>query len=144
MTSPVARIELQSWWQLPQQFRFLLAGGYNTGFGYVVFSGLYLLFGEQVHYLVIAVLAHGIAVINAFIVHRRLVFRSLEPWFASFLRFNMSQLAALAFGITCLYVLVSYGRMRPLLAQALVTAVSVLVTYLLHSRFSFRGQPRGL
>ena len=135
---------MQSWWQLPQQFRFLLAGGYNTVFGYLMFSGLYLLCGEQVHYLIIAVLAHGIAVINAFIVHRRLVFRSLEPWFTSFVRFNVSQLAALAFGITCLYALVSYGRIRPLVAQAIVTTVSVLLTYLLHSRFSFRGQPRGL
>jgi putative flippase GtrA len=140
----VARIELQSWWQLSQQFRFLLAGGYNTVFGYLVFSGLYLLFGQQIHYLIIAVLAHGIAVVNAYIVHRRLVFRSSEPWLGSFLRFNASQLAALGVGIAFLYALVTYARFRPLAAQAIVTTVSVLLTYLLHSRFSFRGQPREL
>jgi len=135
---------LQSWWRLPQQFRFLLAGGYNTVFGYLVFGGLYLLFSQQVHYLIIAVLAHGCAVISAFIVHRRLVFRSSEPWPRSFVRFNASQLATLGFGIICLYVLVTYGRFRPLAAQAIVTTVSVLLTYLLHSRFSFRGHPREL
>ena len=135
---------MQSWWRLPQKYRFLLAGGYNTVFGYLVFSGLYLLVGQQVHYLIVAVLAHGIAVISAFIVHRVLVFRSSEPWLGSFLRFNASQLATLGFGIIGLYALITYGRLRPLVAQAIVTTASVLLTYLLHSRFSFRGQPRGL
>ena len=134
---------MQSWWQLPQQFRFLLAGGYNTVFGYLVFSGLYLLIGRWIHYLIIAVLAHGIAVINAFLVHRHLVFRSSEPWLKSFLRFNVSQLTALGFGISCLYALVTFGRFQPLVAQAIVASVSVVLTYLLHSRFSFRGAPRG-
>jgi putative flippase GtrA len=138
----VAKIELQTWWQLPQQFRFLLAGGYNTVFGYLVFSGLYLLTGQWIHYLIVAVLAHGIAVINAFIVHRHLVFRSSDPWLKSFLRFNVSQLAALGFGITSLYALVTFGRFKPLVAQAIVASASVLVTYLLHSRFSFRSAPR--
>ena len=50
--------------------------GYNTGFGYVVFSALYLLFGNRVHYLLIGLAAHLVAVVNAFWIHRRFVFRS--------------------------------------------------------------------
>ena len=135
------RIDWQRWWRLPQQLRFLLAGGYNTLFGYLMFSGMYLLFGRWIHYLVIGVLAHFIAVINAFIVHRRLVFRSTEPWGQSFVRFNLSQLVGLGFGITCLYALVRFAHLQPLLAQAVVVSASVLLTYVLHRYFSFRKYP---
>ncbi len=135
------RIDWQRWWRLPLKLRFLLAGGYNTVFGYLVFSGMYLLFGRWIHYLVIGVLAHFIAVISAFVVHRHLVFRAADAWRRSFIRFNLSQLVALGFGMSCLYSLVTWGHLSPLVAQAIVVAASVLLTYALHRHFSFRHEP---
>jgi putative flippase GtrA len=128
----------RSWWRLPQKLRFLLAGAFNTGVGYVLFSGMFLLFGRWIHYLLIGLAAHFIAVVNAFIVHRLLVFRSTEKWQRSFVRFNLSQLVSLGFGMTALYSLVEFVKWNPLLAQAAVTVVSVVLNYLLHRFFSFR------
>ena len=143
MRPPILKIKWQAWWRLPRQLRFLLAGGYNTIFGYFVFSGLFLLLGQRIHYLVIGCLAHVIAVVNAFVVHRRLVFRSVDRWQPSFFRFCFSQLVAFVFGITSLFGLVEFGHFSPLLAQALVTVSSVLLTYTLHRYFSFRDQNEG-
>lgn len=132
------RIEGRDWWRLPQQVRFLMAGGFNTAVGYAVFATLFSLLGRGIHYLLIALAAHAIAVISAFLVYRILVFRSSEKWQSSFVRFNVSLLAGLAFGMLFLYGLVEYAHWRPLAAQAVVTAASVVLNYLLHRYFSFR------
>jgi putative flippase GtrA len=126
------------WWRLPQQVRFVVAGGFNTAVGYLLFSGLFLLLRQWVHYLLIGLAAHMIAVVIAFIVHRKLVFRSTDPWWPAFVRFNVSQLVSLTFGMAALFSLVEFVRWSPLLAQFVVTLVSVVLNYLLHRHFSFR------
>jgi putative flippase GtrA len=133
----ILKIDWGAWWRLPRKLRFLLAGGYNTVFGYLVFGALFFALGKTISYLLIALLAHLISLVNAFVVHRRLVFRSTGQWRASFIRFNLSQLSSLAFGMTCLYALVEFGRIKPLAAQALAMMITVPLTYLLHRRFSF-------
>lgn len=133
----------RAWWRLRQQWRFLLVGAFNTLFGYLLFSGLFLLFGKWLHYLIIGVIAHAIAVCNAFIAYRTLVFPSNDRWHASFVRFNLSQLVGLGFGMSGLYALVEFGHMNPLLAQALITTLLVILSYTLHRFFSFQNaQPR--
>ena len=135
--------EWPAWWRLPQKLRFLVAGGYNTVFGYLLFGAMFLWLGRWVHYLVIAVIAHLIAVINAFIVQRFLVFRATDRWQSSFIRFNLSQVMVLLFGMSALYGLVEYGGFSPLLAQAFVTVFSVSLSYFLHRHFSFRDHSSG-
>jgi putative flippase GtrA len=129
---------MQRWWTLRHEVRFLIAGGYNTVFGYLVFTVLIELFGRQMNYLAIGCLAHGISVINAFLVHRRYVFGAAGRWPSSFLRFNISQLASFTFGIAALYLLVSGAGLSPVVAQAMVIGASVMISYLLHRYFSFR------
>jgi putative flippase GtrA len=130
--------EWHVWWRLPQKLRFLAAGAFNTAVGYALFSTLFLLFGQRIHYLLIGLAAHAIAVVIAFIVYRSLVFRATESWELPFIRFNLSHLTGLAFGMTALYALVEYAGWHPLYAQAVVTLLSVVLNYLLHRYFSFR------
>jgi putative flippase GtrA len=135
--------ESNAWWRLPQQVRFLAAGGFNTAVGYALFSVMFLLFGRWVHYLLIGLAAHMIAVVNAFVVHRKLVFRSTDDWWPAFVRFNVSQVVSLTFGMAALYSLVEFARWNPLLAQLAATVVSVVLNYLLHRYFSFRKRISG-
>ncbi len=130
--------ERASWGQLPQQVRFVVAGGFNTVVGYLLFTGLFLLFGRRVHYLLIGLAAYMIAVVIAFSVHRNLVFRSTDEWWPAFARFNLSQVVSLVFGMAALFALVEFLRWSPLLAQFVVTLASVVLNYLLHRHFSFR------
>lgn len=138
ISRPKLKIDSKVWWRLPQELRFLLAGAYNTVFGYLTFTLLYFLLHTRIHYLVVALLCQPVSLTSAFIVHRNLVFKSQEQWQRSFIRFNLSQLAAFLFGVVGLYSLVRFGHLAPLVAQALVVTASVLVTYLLHRHFSFR------
>lgn len=121
-----------------QRVRFLVVGAYNTLFGYAVFALLYTWLHQSVHYLVIAVIAHVVAVVNAFLAHRWLVFRARGNLLADFVRFNITTLGATAIGLAGLAVLVDLGGLHPLLAQGIVMAVTVVLTYIGHQRFTFK------
>ncbi len=129
---------MHRWWTLRHEVRFLIAGAYNTVFGYVVFSVLFELFGRQINYVAIACLSQAISVVSAFMVHRHFVFTYSGQWLTSFFRFNISQMGTFAFGLAALYGLVSRTRLSPLLAQAIVICASAIISYILHRYFSFR------
>jgi len=124
-----------------ERFRFLAVGAYNTLFGYVAFALLYTWLENELHYLVVAVIAHFIAVINAFFAHRMLVFRAHGALLREFLRFNVTTLGNLAAGLVLMALLVSLVGWHPLLAQALVIAMSVVASYFVHKLYTFAHRP---
>lgn len=124
-------------WQGSRKLRFLVVGGWNTLFGYLSFYALYLLTADRLHYLIVAVLAHFVAVTQSYVMQRRLVFRSAAPVPGEFLRFNASHIGTLLFGLLAMYVLVEAASLSPLVAQAIVILTSVILSYMLHSRVSF-------
>ena len=124
-------------WRSDERLRFLAIGGWNTLFAYLAFFALYELLHDRLHYLVIGLLAHGLAVVNAFAGHRLLVFRSRGPLLGEFVRFNLAQLFVLGCGLLGLWLVVSVLQVSPLLGQAIVMACSVVLSYLAHRRFSF-------
>lgn len=124
-----------------ERFRFLAVGAYNTLFGYAAFALLYTWLHETMHYLMIAVIGHVIAVINAFFAHRILVFRARGNLLADFVRFNITTLGSTAIGLAGLAVLVDLGGIHPLLAQGIVLAVTVVITYVAHKLYTFARRP---
>lgn len=128
-------------WQDSRKLRFLIVGGWNTLFGYLSFYVLYLLTADRLHYLVIAVFAHFVAVVQSYAMQRRMVFRSAAPIVGEFLRFNASLFGTLLFGLLAMYLLVEAVALSPLVAQAIVILTSVILSYVLHSRISFAPRP---
>lgn len=128
---------IQKVW-LNEKVRYILIGAFNTFFGYSVFAGLWLLWGQSLHYIVLLSISHVIAVTNAFFGYRVWVFRKKGGMFSDFIRFNLVYLGTFIFNILALPALVEGMNFHPLLAQALVIVVTVLASYVLHRRFSFR------
>ncbi len=124
-------------WHGNQKLRFLVVGGWNTAVGYVVFVALYLLLHARLPYLVIGAAAHAIAIANAFVAQRWLVFRSRGAWRVEFVRFFAAQLFVLGSGLAALWLLVSQAGLSPLPAQAIVAVGTVVVSYYAHRHFSF-------
>lgn len=129
---------LKNSWRSSERFRFLVVGVYNTVFGYATFVCLYAIFSSKVHYLVLVAAAHFIAVANAFISHRRHTFEARGAMLCQFLRFNVSYLGVLALGLVSMPLAVNRAGLHPLVASALITAASVVSSYLLHKHYSFR------
>ncbi len=85
-----------------QGLRFLLVGAFNTAFGFVVFALLLHFADNQVHYLVVLVVATIIAVLAAFTVYRRFVFRVRGRVLKDLGRFSLVYIAALAVNLVVL------------------------------------------
>ncbi len=119
--------------------RYLLAGGYNTVFGFAVFTGLYYLLIEHLHYLIIATLAQVIGITNSWLVYRVFVFRSKGNMVREYLKIYIVYGTSFFLGIALLALLVELAGMHPVAAQFLVILVTVVVSYLGNSRFTFRS-----
>jgi putative flippase GtrA len=113
-------------------------GVYNTAFGYFVFAATYLLLRRRLHYLAILVVAHVLAVSNAFLGHKYLTFKVRGHLLKDYLRFNVAYLGALAIGLIGLPFLVEICHLHPLASQAILSTITVLSSYLLHKHLSFR------
>jgi len=118
--------------------RYLLVGAWNTAFGMAVYAGLYCIFGGRVNYLVLAIPANVLAITNAYICYKLLVFRTrgniLREYFRCYVVYGGMMLA----GGAGLYVLVDWFGTPPIAANCACTVVLTIVSYLSHRNFSFK------
>ena len=123
-----------------ERVRFVLVGGVNT----VLQFGLFALFdlGDRsiVRYLVSLYASYLVAIIVAFFLHRRFTFRAADSGnpIVDFFRFTSVYVVSLLINTALLPLLVETAHLSPLLAQAIVTVFTTLVSYFGHKYFSFR------
>ncbi len=123
-----------------EKIRYLLVGGYNTVFGYVLFVLLLMLLKGRVHYLIVLVVSHVISVTNAYLAYKFLVFKTKGRWLHEFGKFNTVYLVVLAINLMALPAMVEFLSIRPAIAQAWFVVITVIVSYLGHKHFSFKTQ----
>jgi putative flippase GtrA len=119
-------------------------GAINTAFGYGVFAALDLTLGDTVPYLALLLVAHVVSVLEAFVLHKLLVFRVPGHWFRDLARFWSVYLVALGVNLVTLPLLVELVGLPVLLAQAIVLATMTGATFLAHRHFTFRRPANAL
>jgi putative flippase GtrA len=122
-----------------EQLLYLVVGGWNTVFGYGVWALLQYLLGEHLHYLVIVLLSWPIAVLNAYLGYRYVVFRSRGPIFRELPRFSLVYVLTLLANLALLPVALNVLPFNIYVVQALLTALVVVCSYLSHRYYSFGG-----
>lgn len=128
-----------------QRIAFLVVGAFNTGVGYLLFVLFDFLAGRPVTpsigasaaSVVTLLCAHVVATLIAFVLHRNLVFRVRGHVIRDFVRFQAVYVVTFSINIVVLPLLVLAG-MPTLLAQLLITVVTVIVSWFGHKYFSFR------
>ena len=125
-----------------EQLLYLAVGGWNTVFGYGIWALLQFLLGERLHYLVIVVIAWPIAVLNAYLGYRFLVFRSRGSILRELPRFSLVYFATLVVNLMLLPIALTVLPFNIYVIQALFTIVVVIASYLGHKHFSFGGPRR--
>ena len=128
-----------------QRIAFLVVGAFNTGVGYLLFVLFDFLVGRQVTpalgasaaSVVTLLCAHVVAPMIAFVLHRNLVFRVRGHALRDFVRFQAVYVVTFSINIVLLPVLVLLG-IPTLLAQLLITVVTVVISWFGHKYFSFR------
>jgi putative flippase GtrA len=125
-----------------EQLLYLVVGGWNTVFGYGVWALLQFLLGAHLHYLVVVLLAWPIAVLNAYIGYRYVVFRSRGSILKELPRFSLVYLVTLAVTLVLLPIALNVLPFNIYVVQALLTAVVVVCSYLSHRYYSFGASRR--
>jgi putative flippase GtrA len=128
--------------------RFLLVGIWNTIFGYLVYIGLYALFtrifaAQFMAYMTAMMLANIVSIINAYIFHKFITFKSaVKQWglVTEFFRFSTTYLLTFCFSLIVLPVFIEFLAFTPAISGALVILICSVISYLGHSRFSFRKE----
>jgi putative flippase GtrA len=117
--------------------RYLLVGGFNTVVGYLI--GVSLLYGlsPAVHVLVIGAVANVLAITVAFTTYKLFVFRTRGRWINEYLRSYLVYGGMAVVGTLLLWILVDGLRLPMWLAQGLAVVLTVVVSYLGHSRYTF-------
>jgi putative flippase GtrA len=125
-----------------EQILYLVVGGWNTLFGYGIWALLQALLGDRLHYLVIVAIAWPIAVLNAYIGYRYVVFRSRGPILRELPRFSLVYAGTLVVNLLLLPVALTILPWNIYVIQALFTGVVVVASYLAHRFYSFGGGVR--
>jgi len=120
-----------------------MVGGVNSLFGFGVFALGQLMLGHLVHYLVILVVATMIAVLEAYVLQRWLVFRARGRWWRDLLRFSSVYAISLAINVPALTFLVEIVKVPVVPAQGVVMVAVALGTYFVHRNFTFRHSRGG-
>jgi putative flippase GtrA len=140
------RTNREEFWRI---FHYLLVGGWNTVFGVGLYTVLFELFsrklgwrieidGQDYLYLILAVPVNVLAITNAYICYKVFVFKTrgniLREYFRCYIVYGTSMLL----GMAGLWLLVGLCGLYPVIANILLTFVTVAVSYLGHKYFSFR------
>lgn len=126
--------------------KFVLVGIWNTIFGYGIFCLFDTLFAwllstRSAAYMCAMVLAQILAVINAYICHKYITFKSAakgKAIIAEFFRFSTTYVVTFCLSLVLLPALVEIGHIHPKTAAAIIILICTVISYLGHSRFSFR------
>lgn len=123
-----------------QKIRYLIIGGWNTVFGYGVFAGLYFWLSGSVHYLLILSISYVLSITNAYIGYKIFVFRTKGNILKEYLRFYVVYGVSFLFNLATLPIFVEMLKFNMYAAQAVVTIITILGSYVLHKKFSFRDK----
>ena len=120
-----------------QEVRYIVAGGWNTVFGYGCFAVLYYLLGGRTPDSFIIVLSSIIAISGAFLVYKLFVFRTHGNWLREYLRSYLVYGGGTLINLVMFPLLKGWLGMNPYAAQAVILVVTVVSSYIAHNRFTF-------
>ncbi|MDD5699562.1 MAG: GtrA family protein [Victivallaceae bacterium] len=120
---------------------FLITGGWNTIFGILVYAGFYELLHDKVHYLLLLIPSNILAITNAYICYKLLVFKTKGNIIREYLRFYVVYGVSIAMNFVLMFLLVDGLGLHPVISQIICVAVTTVCSYLGHRNFSFRPKP---
>lgn len=141
------KISLQHLWINHQiKGRFLAVGVWNTIFAYLVFVGLDILFTflfskRYLAYMLAQILSNVLGIINAFIFHKYITFKSRvrgNGIIFEFARFFSTCLFSIIMGLILLPFFVEIIGFDPKISRAILIPIIAIINYFGHSRFSFK------
>ena len=122
-----------------QKLRYLIAGVWNTLFGYLCGVIIYYKFGDQLGVVIVAILANILAISMSFFSYKIFVFKTRGNWMIEYIRAYCVYGLSAGVGIVILFIFVTCLGIKFWLAQGLVIFLTVVVSFIGHKKFTFRN-----
>jgi putative flippase GtrA len=118
--------------------RFLIAGGWNTAFGYASLALLYYLFSDKIQYLILIAFSTILNITNAYICHKFFVFRTKGNYLKEYLRYYVVYSIPIGLAFVLFPFCIEVLGMNFYVVQAILTFITVITSYFGHKHVSFR------
>lgn len=116
---------------------YFLVGAYNTVFGMGLYALFCWLWADTQNYLILAVIVNFLAITNAFLGYKLIVFRTRGNWMIEYLRCFLVYGAGALIGMFCLMILVTFLGLKPAIANIFSTCIVIIASWFGHKFFSF-------
>jgi putative flippase GtrA len=121
-----------------RQCRYLTVGGANTVFGYLIGILAYKLLSPGFSIWTIGFVGNLFAITFSFVTYKLFVFKTQGQWIEEYFKAYLVYGSMALVGIVLLWLYVDMLNMTIWLAQGLVIVSTVILSYVGHSRFTFR------
>jgi len=121
--------------------RYLLAGAWNTLFGYGVMGGLFNYLSPYLNLVTIGIIANLLSISMSFSTYKLFVFCTKGNWFKEYLKSYIVYGGAACFNILLIWILVAKMGVNIWLAQAIAIPLGVMASYFGHHYLTFKASP---
>ena len=125
------------WCKLPDKLRFLLVGGYNAAFSYVIFAIALWLLGQE-HYQICVALQWIISSVFSFVNQKIFVFCTKGNWIKEYLKCCTTWVVSYFLNAVILELIVKYISKNVYVDQLVSILIVSIVTYVLFKYFAFK------
>ncbi len=131
-------MELYSkWCQIPDKIRFLLVGGVNASFSYIVFAIAVFLIGQE-YYQICVALQWIISSVFSFVNQKLFVFCTKGHWISEYLKCCTTWIISYLCNALILEFIVRFITKNVYVGQLFSILMASVVTYILFKHFAFK------
>lgn len=123
-----------------ERVRYLFVGGINTAFGFVLFTGMYLVFQSRLNYILIFLISQLLAVLFSHFMQRKYVWHSVNSYRNELTKFATSYVVVSLANLALLAVAVDLMSLPVLISQYVIGLALVLGNYFSQKHWVFRKQ----
>jgi putative flippase GtrA len=120
-----------------EKLSYLLVGSFNTLVGYFIGIAIYKALGGDLGIIWVGILSNIISITVSFLTYKIFVFRTKGKWVLEYVKSYLIYGGIAVIGIFFLWLFVEKMNISIWLSQALVIVVTVIISYVGHSRFTF-------
>ncbi len=123
--------------RLNQKTRYLIAGIWNSIFGYSIGLILYESFSLRFHIIMISVIANILAISVAFLTYKMFVFKTQGNWVSEYMKCYLVYGGTAVLGTILIWVFVDFFKWPFWISQGIVMTITMVVSYSIHRIFTF-------
>jgi len=118
--------------------RYVVVGGVNTLFGYLLTVFLFYLLVNKIEIIIILVISNILSISFSFLTYKLFVFKTLGNWVKEYARCYLVYGGISVVGISLTWLFLDIFHINIWIAQAISILIVIIFSYHGHKKFTFR------